>query len=76
LEKIAAVEVTSEDDAFPIEAALSLKDPRGWRAAEPGAQTIRLIFDQPRSIQQVSLLFVEKETQRTQEFTLTSAPSL
>jgi hypothetical protein len=73
LEKIASVEVTSEDDAFPIEAALSLKDTRGWRAAEPGAQTIRLIFDQPQSIKQVSLLFVEKETQRTQEFTLRSS---
>ena len=73
LEKIASVEVTSEDDAFPIEAALSLKDTRGWRAAEPGAQTIRLIFDQPQSIKQISLLFVEKEAQRTQAFTLRSS---
>ena len=73
LEKIATVEVTSEDDALPIEAALSLKDTQGWRAAEPGAQTIRLIFDQPQSIKQISLLFVEKETQRTQEFTLRSS---
>jgi hypothetical protein len=72
LEKLASVEVTSEDDAFPIEAALSLKDTQGWRAAEPGAQTIRLIFDQPQSIKQVSLRFVEKEIQRTQEFTLRS----
>jgi hypothetical protein len=74
LEKIASVEVTSEDDAFPIEAALSLRNTQGWRAAEPGAQRIRLIFDQPQSIKQVSLLFVEKETQRTQEFTLRSSP--
>jgi XRCC1 N terminal domain len=73
LEKIASVEVTSEDDAFPIEAALSLKGTQGWRAAEPGAQTIRLIFDQPQSIKQLSLLFVEKETQRTQEFTVRSS---
>jgi XRCC1 N terminal domain len=73
LEKIASVEVTSEDDAFPIEAALSLKDTQGWRAAEPGAQTIRLIFDQVQSIRQLSLLFVENETQRTQEFTLRSS---
>jgi hypothetical protein len=60
LEKIASVEVTSEGDALPIEAALSLKDTQGWRAAEPGAQTLRLIFDEPQSIKQVSLLFVEK----------------
>jgi hypothetical protein len=73
LEKIASVEITSEDDALPIEAALSLKDTQGWRAAEPGAQTIRLIFDQPQSIKQLSLVFVEKEIQRTQEFTLRSS---
>jgi hypothetical protein len=73
LEKIASVEVTSEDNALPIEAALSLKDTQGWRAAEPGVQTIRLIFDQPQSIKQISLLFVEKEAQRTQEFTLRSS---
>ena len=73
LEKIASVEVTSEDDAFPIEAALALKDTQGWRAAEPGVQTIRLIFDQPQSIKRVYLLFVEKETQRTQELTLRSS---
>lgn len=73
LEKIASVEVTSEDNALPTDAALSLKDTQGWRAAEPGAQTIRLIFDQPQSIKQLSLVFVEKETQRTQEFTLRSS---
>jgi hypothetical protein len=73
LEKIASVEVTSEDVAFPIESALSLKETQGWRAAEPGPQTIRLTFDQPQSIKQVSLLFVEEEIQRMQEFTLRSS---
>jgi len=73
LEKITFVEVTSEDGAFPIEAALSLKNTQGWRAAEPGAQTIRLIFDEPQSIKEISLLFVEKEAQRTQEFILRSS---
>ena len=73
LEKVASVEVTSEDDALPIEAALSLKDTQGWRAAEPGRQTIRLIFDQPQRIKQISLLFVENDAQRTQEFTLRSS---
>ena len=43
---------------------------RGWRAAEPGPQTIRLIFDQPQKLKQISLVFEEKEIQRTQEFVL------
>lgn len=33
LDSAATVEVTSEDKAFPIEAAISPKDSRGWRAA-------------------------------------------
>jgi hypothetical protein len=73
LEKIASVEVTSEDNDFPIEAALSLKGTQGWRAAEAGVQRVRLIFDQPQSIRKISLLFVENQTQRTQEFTLRSS---
>src|SRR5438105_13451121 len=35
-----------------------------------GAQTIRLIFDQPQRLKQISLVFEEKETARTQEFVL------
>ena len=37
-------------------------------------QKIRLIFDQPQSLNQISLVFVETETQRTQEFTLKWSP--
>jgi hypothetical protein len=70
VETIASVEVTSEDDAFPIETALSLSDKQGWRAAEPGVQTIRLIFDEPQRLGRISLVFVETEIQRTQEFSL------
>jgi hypothetical protein len=33
---IAIVEITSEDQAYPIEFALQPGDRRGWRAAEPG----------------------------------------
>ena len=44
---MASVELTSEDDAFPIESALLGQVKQGWRAAGPGVQTIRLIFDQP-----------------------------
>lgn len=39
LESTAAVDLTSEDNAFPIESALSQKGKQGWRASEPGVQT-------------------------------------
>jgi hypothetical protein len=70
LERIASVEMTSEDEAFPIEGALSGRDQRGWRAAEPGVQTIRVLFDEPQKLRRVSIMFEENETKRTQEFTL------
>ena len=74
LESIASVEVTSEDSAFPIESALLWRDKAGWRAAEPGVQTIRLVFDQPQRLRHVLLVFEETETKRTQEFTLRWSP--
>src|SRR6266700_2815395 len=46
LEHAAAVEVTSEDKDFPIESALSIERGQGWRAAEPGAPTIPLVFEE------------------------------
>lgn len=70
LESTASVDVTSEDSAFPIESSLLQPDKGGWRAAEPGVQTIRLIFDQPQRIRRIAVVFEETETQRTQEFTL------
>ena len=74
LERTASVEVTSEDNAFPIESALSQEATKGWRAAEAGVQTIRLIFDQPQSLKRISLVFVEMEVSRTQEFILRWSP--
>jgi len=74
LERTASVEVTSEDNAFPIESALSQEAAKGWRAAEAGVQTIRLIFDQPQSLKRISLVFVEMEVSRTQEFILRWSP--
>jgi hypothetical protein len=74
LENIAAVELTSEDQAFPIESALLGQGTVGWRAAEPGVQTIRVIFEQPQRLKRISLVFVETEAQRTQEFTLKWSP--
>jgi hypothetical protein len=70
LETAATFELTSEDEAHPIEAALSLPGRQGWRASGPGAQTIRLIFDQPQRLRRINLVFSESETRRTQEFVL------
>ena len=70
LEHAAVVEVTSEDHDFPVELAFAPEDARGWRAAVPGSQTIRLIFDRPQRLRHVCLIFEETETARTQEFVL------
>ena len=72
LEQAATAEVTSEDKDYPIESALSLERGQGWRAAEPGVQTIRLFFDDPQEIRRISLVFEEDEIARTQEFVLRS----
>ena len=74
LESTASVEITSEDNAFPIESALLHRGKGGWRAAEPGVQTIRLIFDEPQKLRRISVVFEETETNRTQEFTLRWSP--
>ena len=74
LERAAAVEVTSEEENFPVESALVLEETRGWRAAIPGTQTIRLVFDQPQRLRHISLVFEETETTRTQEFVLRWSP--
>ena len=71
LEHIAEVEITSEDPNFPIESALSLEaEGQGWRAAEPGEQLVRIVFDAPVAVHRISLQFVETQTARTQEFVL------
>ena len=66
----ASVEVSSEDENFPIESALIGDEKRGWRAAEPGSQTIRLIFDSPQRLRRIWLAFQDSEVTRTQEFVL------
>ena len=75
LENAATVEVTSEDKDFPIESSLSIEERQGWRAAEPGVQTIRLVFDQPQELRRISLVFEEDEVTRTQEFVLRASSS-
>ena len=42
LERLAEVEVTSEDPGHPIESALTAGRGTGWRAAGPGEQVVRL----------------------------------
>ena len=70
LEKLAMVEVTSEDDSYPIENALLPDKALGWRASGLGEQTIRLIFDSPQEIQWIRLDFKESDFERTQEYVL------
>ena len=74
VERAAVAEATSEDKDFPVEAAFVSGDARGWRAAAPGSQTIRLIFDQPQTLRCIRLVFEEDETGRTQEFVLRWSP--
>jgi hypothetical protein len=70
LPHLAEVELTSEDPAYPIEAALSPGAGSGWRAAQSGEQTIRLLFDEPQRVRRIQLLFYEDQRARTQEFLL------
>jgi hypothetical protein len=68
LAELARVEVTSEDKDHPVEAAFG--DGTGWRAATPGRQLIRIIFDRARPIHRIALRFEETGIARTQEFSL------
>ena len=74
VEHRALVEVTSEENGYPIESALLGGENQGWRAAYPGTQTIRLIFDEPQYLRRVWLDFKDSENTRTQEFVLRWSP--
>lgn len=76
LDRLAAVEVSSEEAAHPIEAALapgSLETTGGWRAAVPGRQVVRVRFDEPQRLRRIQLQFDEPTAARTQEFALRSS---
>jgi hypothetical protein len=60
-ERAAVVEVTSEDKDFPVEASLVSGDSRGWRAAIPGSQTIRLVFVQPQGLRCISVVLKKRK---------------
>jgi F5/8 type C domain-containing protein len=70
LERLAQVEVTSEAAEHPIESALIPGPGPGWRAAQSGEQTIRLVFDAPQRLEHIRLLFHEDGQERTQQFVL------
>jgi hypothetical protein len=70
LERLAQVEITSEDAAHPIESALAAAPGPGWRAAQPGEQAIRILFDKPQRLRRIYLVFEEHERVRTQELVL------
>lgn len=70
LENLAQAELTSEDPSQPIESALKPGAGSGWRASEPGQQTIRLLFDKPLRVKRIHLVFHEDDQQRTHEFML------
>ena len=70
VERAAMVEITTEEKDYPVESAFVSEEAQGWRTAEPGSQTIRLIFDQPQRLKLISLVFEENKISRTQEFVL------
>jgi hypothetical protein len=72
--RAASVEVTSEENGYPIESALLAEGTQGWRAADSGSQIIRLIFDEPQRLSRIWLVFEENHGERTQEFVLRWSP--
>ena len=74
IEGSARVEITSEEAGFPIESALIPGTGPGWRAAQPGEQTIRLLFDEPLTLRRIHVVFHEDEQERTQVFVLRWSP--
>jgi hypothetical protein len=72
VDRLATVEISSEDAAYPIESVFQVngRAGSGWRAAAPGKQLIRLLFDSPQPLRSIWLRFGESQVERTQEFTL------
>lgn len=70
IQDVAQIELTSEDQQYPIDSALIGNGGTGWRASGPGEQQIRLVFDTPQAIRLIHLVFEDTEQERLQEFTL------
>ena len=69
-DRVAVVELTSEDHDYPIEGALLPDRSTGWRAAAPGSQTICLVFQEPVRLRTIRVVFEEHSQSRTQEFVI------
>ena len=76
LDELAEVEITSETEGHPIEAALLPGDERGWEADTPGSQIIRVLFATPRPLKRLRLVFEENARERTQQFMVRAAAAL
>ncbi len=64
-------EISSEDPMHPIEdALLGDEGGTGWRAGQPGVQTVRLLFERPQDVRRIQVSFVEAARSRTQEFVI------
>jgi hypothetical protein len=74
VDRLAQIEITSEDAAHSFESALLPDTGPGWQAATPGEQTIRLLFDMPMHLSRIRLVFDEEQHVRTQEFVLRWLP--
>jgi hypothetical protein len=70
LDELVEVEMTSENEQHPVEAALMPDRGAGWRATGPGEQTIRLIFASPQKLQRICLSFMDIQVERTQQYVL------
>jgi hypothetical protein len=69
----ATVYMSSEDEAYPVEYAFDQRRGPGgsrWSAADPGEQTLLLVFDKPQPIRRILLGVEENEVSRTQELHL------
>jgi hypothetical protein len=62
LDGAAMVEVTSEEEDYPIESALLSRETPGWRASRPGAQTVRLVFDEPQRLKRIVMEYLDGMT--------------
>jgi hypothetical protein len=70
LDALTSATMTSEDQAHPLEHAITSGTAGGWKAATPGVQVIRFTFDTPTSVKRVRLVFKEEALERSQEFSL------
>jgi hypothetical protein len=70
LDTLVEVALSSENPEYPIESALIAGRKEGWRAGEPGTQTIRLVFIHSQAIRRIQLCFEEKSVERMQEYVL------